>query len=82
MPKSSRYFYETAHFTNEGCQLVAQIIDPHLTSFLAKKFPHYVIKDHQPEAPGISRPTAGETLKGQGPEGHPLPAGPKGESGS
>lgn len=82
MPKSSRYFYDTAHFTNEGCQLVAQIIEPHLASFLAKKFPHFVIKDHQAEAPGISRPIEGETLKGQRPEGHPLSAGPKGESGS
>ena len=59
MPKSSRYFYDTAHFTNEGCQLVAQIIEPHLTAFLAEKFPGFVIKDHRAGAPGISRPAAG-----------------------
>jgi lysophospholipase L1-like esterase len=81
MPKSSRYFYDTAHFTNEGCRLVAQIIEPQLTSFLAKKFPQFVIQDQQAEAPGISGPTGGETLKGHGQEGHFLPAGPKGEGG-
>jgi lysophospholipase L1-like esterase len=82
MPKNSRYFYDTAHFTNEGCQLVAQIIDPHLTAFLAKKFPHFVSKDHQAEAPGLRQPTAGETLGGQTPAGHPLPAGSNGGGGS
>ena len=55
MPKSSRYFYDTAHFTNEGCQLVAKIIEPHLAPFLAKKFPGFVIKDHQAEAPRFIR---------------------------
>jgi len=81
MPKSSSYFYDTAHFTNEGCRLVAQIIEPQLTSFLAKKFPQFVIKDHPAQASRIGRP-AGETLENQGSEGHPLPAGPKREGGS
>ena len=82
MPKSSRYFYDTAHFTNEGCQLVAQIVEPHLTSFLAKKFPQFVTQDHPAQAAGIGRPAGGETLKAQGAEGHPLPAGSTGEGGS
>jgi hypothetical protein len=82
MPKSSRYFYDTAHFTNEGCRLVAQIIEPQLTSFLAKKFPHFLIKDHPAQASGIGRPTAGETPKARGSQGRPLAAGSKGEGGS
>jgi lysophospholipase L1-like esterase len=46
MPKSSRYFYDTFHFTNEGCQLVAEIIFQKLAPFLAEKFPQYVIVNH------------------------------------
>jgi lysophospholipase L1-like esterase len=79
MPKNSRYFYDTAHFTNEGCQIVAQIIEPHLASFLAKKFPQFVTQDHPAQTSGIGRPAGGDTLKAQGSEGHPLPAGSTGE---
>jgi lysophospholipase L1-like esterase len=43
MPKSSYYFYDTFHFTNEGCQLVAEIIFEKLTPFLSQKFPQYVM---------------------------------------
>lgn len=82
MPKSSRYFYDTAHFTNEGCQIVAQIVEPHLGSFLAKKFPQFVTQDHPAQASGIGRPAAGEPLKAQGFQGHPLQVGIKGEGGS
>lgn len=47
MPKSSRYFYDTYHFTNEGCLLVAEIIFRDLAPFLAKKFPQYLIVNNQ-----------------------------------
>jgi lysophospholipase L1-like esterase len=47
MPKSSRFFYDTFHFTNEGCQLVAEIIFTDLAPFLAEKFPQYLIVHHQ-----------------------------------
>jgi lysophospholipase L1-like esterase len=82
MPKSSSCFYDTAHFTNEGCRLVAQIIEPQLTSFLAKKFPQFVIKDHPAQASGIGGPAAGETLKARGHQGRTLQVGIKGEGGS
>ncbi|HKS77168.1 MAG TPA: SGNH/GDSL hydrolase family protein [Terriglobales bacterium] len=40
MPKSSRYFYDFVHFTNEGAQKVADIIDSSLCPALASKFPN------------------------------------------
>jgi len=42
MPKNSKYFYDTYHFTNEGCQKVAEIIFDNLVPFLAHEFPDYL----------------------------------------
>lgn len=37
MPKRTEYYYDTYHFTNIGCQKVAEIIFQHLYPFLEKK---------------------------------------------
>ena len=38
MPKSSRYYYDYHHFTNEGADAVADLIDDELTVFLKRHF--------------------------------------------
>lgn len=42
MPKSSRYFYDYMHYTNEGDQIVADIVYRSLCPMLATKFPQHV----------------------------------------
>ena len=44
MPKSTRYFYDFWHFTNEGAERVAEIIYRELCPFLSAKFPEHVSK--------------------------------------
>jgi lysophospholipase L1-like esterase len=66
LPKTSRYFYDTFHFTNAGCQAVAEIIFQHLAPFLAKKFPDYAIVVHQAEKSGVTGMAGGKVLKGPG----------------
>ena len=39
LPKSSRYFYDTIHFTNEGASLVAEVLAGELCPYLAAAFP-------------------------------------------
>jgi lysophospholipase L1-like esterase len=51
MPKNSRYFYDAYHFTNEGCQIVAEIIFKNLAPFLEKQFSQYLIKTQQVRNP-------------------------------
>ncbi|HYH14383.1 MAG TPA: SGNH/GDSL hydrolase family protein [Flavisolibacter sp.] len=41
MPKSSRYYYDVYHYTNEGAEKVASIISPALTRILSNAFPQY-----------------------------------------
>lgn len=41
MPKSSRYFYDFVHFTNEGAQVAADIIYSSLCPMLATKHAQY-----------------------------------------
>tara|TARA_Y100001960_G_scaffold317868_1_gene386823 strand:- start:357 stop:1514 length:1158 start_codon:yes stop_codon:yes gene_type:complete len=41
MPKSSRYFYDTVHYNNEGARKVAEIIDKSLQPFLRNKYGEY-----------------------------------------
>ena len=41
MPKSSRYFYDTIHYNNEGARKVAEIIDKNLQPFLRNKYGEY-----------------------------------------
>ena len=41
MPKDSTYFYDLMHYTNAGAARLAEIIEAHLTPFLAAKFPSY-----------------------------------------
>lgn len=42
MPKSTAFYYDTNHFTNAGCQRVAEIIYRHLAPFLEKHFPQFI----------------------------------------
>jgi lysophospholipase L1-like esterase len=39
LPKSSHYFYDTIHFTNEGAERVAGILHEGLCPYLAERFP-------------------------------------------
>jgi lysophospholipase L1-like esterase len=58
MPKSSRYFWDYDHYTNEGAQVVADIVYRSLCPMLANKFPQYVkqgcteIREHEPQIMG------------------------------
>lgn len=58
MPKTSRYFYDYDHYTNEGAQVVADIVYRSLCPMLANKFPQYVergcteIRDAEPHITG------------------------------
>jgi len=82
LPKSSLYFYDSYHFTNEGCQAVAEIIFQHLAPFLAKNFSQYVIKVHQARNSGFTGRAGDQVLKGPGPRDLPPAARPAGEAGS
>ncbi len=44
MPKSSRYFYDFIHFTPEGAQVVADILDRSLCPTLRAKFPRHATR--------------------------------------
>jgi lysophospholipase L1-like esterase len=41
LPKSSLYFYDVSHYTNEGARKLATIITPALTNILRQRFPGY-----------------------------------------
>jgi lysophospholipase L1-like esterase len=43
MPKSSIYFYDYSHFTNEGAEKVGEIISIELKKILRAKFPSYYV---------------------------------------
>jgi lysophospholipase L1-like esterase len=49
MPKSSKYYYDYLHYTNEGAEKVAEIIYNNLYSFLTKKYKRYVKKENRHE---------------------------------
>jgi lysophospholipase L1-like esterase len=82
LPKTSRYFYDTFHFTNEGCQAVAEIIFQHLAPFLAKKFPEYATKVQQAQKPGVTGMAGVKVLKGPGGGGRSPSGGHPGGPGS
>lgn len=44
LPKSSRYFYDFIHFTNNGAERVADIIYTHLCPFLAARYPTHAMQ--------------------------------------
>jgi len=44
MPKSSRYFWDYDHYTNQGAQVVADIVYRSLCPMLASRFPEYLKK--------------------------------------
>ncbi len=52
MPKSSRYYYDWTHYTNEGAEKAAGIIYKFLCPFLAKKFNEYSVNDCNISASG------------------------------
>ncbi len=41
MPKSSRYFYDFIHYTPQGAQVIADVLDRSLCPTLQSKFPQY-----------------------------------------
>ena len=41
LPKTSRYFYDFIHFTNEGAEAVANILVREMCPALKQKFPAY-----------------------------------------
>lgn len=45
MPKSSRYFYDTGHYSNEGAKKVAEILYKFLCPYLAKKYDANLTRD-------------------------------------
>jgi lysophospholipase L1-like esterase len=48
MPKNTKFYYDTYHYTNAGCQQVAQILFQGLEPFLAKQFPQYLRPTPEP----------------------------------
>jgi lysophospholipase L1-like esterase len=54
MPKSSRYFYDFVHFTNDGSQVVAEILYSSLCPALASKFPEYSAGTCSSQAPSFA----------------------------
>lgn len=51
MPKTTRYYYDLMHFSNQGNEKMADIIDSHLRPYLAGKYPSYCRKPGLPAAP-------------------------------
>jgi lysophospholipase L1-like esterase len=45
MPKSSRYYYDFLHYTNDGAEKVAEITYQELAPFLQKTYPEYCKTD-------------------------------------
>jgi lysophospholipase L1-like esterase len=45
MPKSSKYFYDHVHFTNDGAEKVSDIIESQLRDYIIKKYPAHSSKD-------------------------------------
>jgi len=41
MPKNSKYYYDTYHYSNEGSQKVAELIYSQLAPYLQEKYPDY-----------------------------------------
>ncbi len=41
LPKSSLYYYDLVHYSNEGCERVAEIIFSHFLPYMAKKYPNH-----------------------------------------
>jgi lysophospholipase L1-like esterase len=50
LPKNSNYFFDLMHYTNAGAAKVADIIDAHLSPYLARKFPAYYEGSGSPQA--------------------------------
>jgi lysophospholipase L1-like esterase len=42
MPKSSEYYYDFMHYTNQGADKVAEVISMHLLPFVKEQWPDYV----------------------------------------
>jgi hypothetical protein len=49
MPKSTEFYYDTYHYTNAGCQQVAEIVYRDLSPFLEKQFPQYIRSTTKPQ---------------------------------
>ena len=68
LPKSSYYFYDTMHFTNQGAEKVSEILYDGLTPWLQRRFPAEVGDDSLrfKQAPGQA-PIAQNPLSADGP---------------
>lgn len=42
MPKSTEFYYDTYHYSNAGCEKVAEIVYQDLSTYLEKQFPQYL----------------------------------------
>jgi len=42
MPKSTRYYYDYVHYTNEGTKKVVELIAPQLEEYLRAQFPNHI----------------------------------------
>jgi len=49
MPKSTEFYYDTYHYTNAGCQQVAEIVYRDLSPFLERQFPQYIRSTAKPK---------------------------------
>ncbi len=58
LPKSSRYFYDISHFTNEGAQMLADLIYNFLCPMLAERFGTYVQRPCECWPAGLERARA------------------------
>lgn len=45
MPKSSKYYYDFSHYTNEGAEKVAEIVFEHLCPFYMQKYKKFATSD-------------------------------------
>jgi len=58
LPKSSRYFYDFVHFTNEGADAVGDLVAQELCPFLAERFADKVRTACTEPTPGATRSTS------------------------
>jgi hypothetical protein len=73
LPKSTRFFYDFVHFTNDGAAAVAALIDEELCPFLSERHPGHATRPcaslaSLPDRPGPGRPPAWAPCRGASPQ--------------
>lgn len=43
MPKSTRYYYDFVHYTNEGTKKIVELVTPQLSEYLRAQFPNHTV---------------------------------------